>query len=81
MWALDSYLAVTLHSLTTCLKEAKMFTANGRTGKRASKERASIKGKEFACTACGKRKRVTSVEFGEEILCECGNSMSESYEE
>jgi len=58
-----------------------MFTTNGRAGKRASKERASVKGKEFSCTACGARKRVANVEFGEEIVCECGKPMVESYEE
>jgi hypothetical protein len=59
-----------------------MFKANGRVGKeRLSKERASAKGKEFACTVCDKRKQVANVEFGEQVLCECGNPMIESYEE
>ncbi len=77
----DNYLVVTHRSLTTCLKGGKMFATNGRTGKRANKARASVKGKEFSCTACGKRKRVANVEFGEEITCECGKHMVESYEE
>lgn len=59
-----------------------MFTANGRAGKStARKTRASISGKEFVCSACGKRKRLTSVEFGEVVTCECGEPMAEGYEE
>lgn len=59
-----------------------MFTANGRAGKSSTrKTKVSLSGKEFACTACGKRKRLTNVEFGEAVVCECGNTMVESYEE
>lgn len=56
-----------------------MFTANGRARKsRARKAEASIKrSKEFVCGACEKSKRVTNVEFGEQIICECGNTMYE----
>jgi hypothetical protein len=54
-----------------------MFTANGRTSKRTNKERASTKGKVFICTVCDKSKRIANVEFGEEVLCECGNPMVE----
>jgi len=58
-----------------------MFTANGRTGRKTTEEVASIKGKEFICANCGKRKRILNVEFGEQILCVCGKPMAESYEE
>lgn len=56
-----------------------MFATNGRAGKRTTDKsaRASIRGKEFVCAACGKRKRVTNVEFGEAIVCSCGQSMQE----
>lgn len=60
-----------------------MFKANGRTTRRDSKqETASRYGKEFVCSACGVRKRVRSVEFGEALTCDkCGANMNESYEE
>lgn len=60
-----------------------MFATNGRVrgSKAKTKARASITGKEFVCAACGKRKRVTNVEFGEQIKCDCGDSMFESYEQ
>jgi len=59
-----------------------MFTANGRAGKsQANKTKASIRSKEFVCSACGERKRLTNVEFGEVVPCECGNAMTETYAE
>lgn len=58
-----------------------MFTANGRAkGPKSTRSaRASVGGKEFTCSACGKTKRVTNVEFGEQVLCECGAPMAESH--
>ncbi len=56
-----------------------MFATNGRIGKRTTNKsvKASVKGKEFVCVACGKRKRMTNVEFGEAIVCSCGYAMQE----
>ncbi len=59
-----------------------MFKENGRAGRAKDKRAvASVSGKEFACSACGSRKRLTNVEFGEEIICDCGKPMVESYEQ
>lgn len=54
-----------------------MFKENGRTKRSVNKEMASKK--VFICTdpECRKKKEVMNVEFGEEILCECGKSMVE----
>ena len=71
---------MTLHSLTTCLKEVIMYKENGRTGRGDYKAEASHEGKEFICSACNKRKRVLRVEFGETVMCDCGNWMDERYE-
>jgi len=59
-----------------------MFKTNGRVGKSTidNSDKASIKGKEFVCSACGEKKYVVNVEFGELVLCDCGNPMEESYE-
>lgn len=58
-----------------------MFKENGRLGEKVSKDKASINGKEFICSTCGKTKSVSNVEFGEEVLCECGQTMIENNEE
>ena len=58
-----------------------MFKENGRADRPANTERASSNKKEFVCRACKKRRVVLSVEFGEQVICKCGNQMEESYEE
>ncbi len=54
-----------------------MFSANGRTKRRTEtgSKTTSVRRnwKEFSCTICNKRKTLTNVEFGEQVLCDCGN--------
>ena len=58
-----------------------MFKENGRVSKPIDTETSNVVGKEFVCKSCGKITRVTNVEFGEELLCECGEPMVETYED
>lgn len=57
-----------------------MYTANGRVGKRPTDKatKASVTGKEFQCSACGKKLYLTNVEFGETVVCTCGNTMEDN---
>lgn len=58
-----------------------MYKANGRTSRSTSASRVPVNYKEFACTKCDNRIRVSSVEFGEAVRCvKCGSDMQESYE-
>ena len=56
-----------------------MFKTNGRQKRPEAREKASNSKKVFICTdsQCGKKKEVRDVEFGEEVLCECGQGMIE----
>ncbi len=58
-----------------------MYKANGRVGRSEKLEKANESGKVFVCSACGERKILTNVEFGEEVSCECGSFMVENHAE
>ena len=58
-----------------------MFKANKKKKKDDSLETANQKKvKTFVCSSCGKIKETNNIEFGEEIICDCGHIMTEKNE-